>query len=369
MSKSLKIAIFGNDMFTFKTASTLCELFKKSKMENEYHAIIPEIETNAAKDSPIKLYTEYIKDNEMFRKKPLKKEWKLMHKYFEEIQPNYGIICGLPSFDNTLLKHFSQKILLAQPSILPNFAGMDPISHAIFNKMSSTGLTIGEIVPDVELFRSPIIYQEEILIDKSDNYSSLAQKIGNNAGTELAKIITEIEQGNTFQADKQEKEPIKCEKINRIFSVLNEDADKILLLYKSLEGHNYPPATFVKLKQEIALLSLQNPEICKEGNIFDTLIKENPGTLYWNFQEDESALYIKCKDGIIKSKGLRLMQARRQSRGTSPKYFVKTVLKGENEEKNMKQGKINIFDTGIELENFVKYRNLVDKKFQYLVSI
>ena len=91
--------------------------------------------------------------------------------------------------------------------------------------------------------------------------------------------------------------------------------------------------------------------------------------LYWNFDVDESQLFIRCKEGVLTCNKLKLFQAKKQSRGGTPKYFVKQHIKNNKYKGVLRIGKIPAFCGLKSIEELQKYKNFVDKKFQYMMEI
>ncbi|MFA5692762.1 MAG: methionyl-tRNA formyltransferase [Acholeplasmataceae bacterium] len=80
----------------------------------------------------------------------------------------YGQIIPKVIFDNI-------KSINIHGSLLPKYRGGAPIQYALFNGDLKTGITIMEMIYKMDA--GNIIYQEEISIDKDDDYLSLSNKL------------------------------------------------------------------------------------------------------------------------------------------------------------------------------------------------
>lgn len=82
---------------------------------------------------------------------------------------SYGAI-----IKNEVINSFPQGILNIHPSLLPKYRGACPIQAAIFYNESQTGVTI--IKMDERMDHGPIVTQETVAIEVSDNFETLRIK-------------------------------------------------------------------------------------------------------------------------------------------------------------------------------------------------
>jgi len=74
------------------------------------------------------------------------------------------------------VNQFSNKIINIHPSLLPKFKGTtNAIEQAFLAKEAKTGVTVHFVTENVDC--GPIIIQEELAIDQSDNLRTLEEKI------------------------------------------------------------------------------------------------------------------------------------------------------------------------------------------------
>ncbi|MFP3028751.1 MAG: methionyl-tRNA formyltransferase [Wolbachia sp.] len=77
------------------------------------------------------------------------------------------------------------------PSLLPRWRGAAPIQHTILAGDQETGVSIMQL--DEGLDSGPILKQKKFLIEKSDNYKTLYDKLSELGSDLLLKVLNEIE--------------------------------------------------------------------------------------------------------------------------------------------------------------------------------
>ena len=101
------------------------------------------------------------------------------------IVASFGLI--LPDY---ILKIPSLGVINIHPSLLPKFRGLSPISSAIIEGMTRTGVSIIKMVK--ELDAGPILFQEEFKIDENYNAEQLGLKLFNLAAKNLNQTVKKI---------------------------------------------------------------------------------------------------------------------------------------------------------------------------------
>ncbi len=96
------------------------------------------------------------------------------------------------------------KIINYHPSLLPKYRGPNPISWAIINGETQTGLSIHELTAKIDAGR--VIYQRPLAISKEDNLGSLYQKLSNLAEQMSAQLVKDITSDNLPEGWKQNEE-------------------------------------------------------------------------------------------------------------------------------------------------------------------
>ncbi len=73
-------------------------------------------------------------------------------------------------------------------SLLPTYRGAAPIQYALFDGLHHTGVTIMEMV--YEMDAGPIILQDKVAIDADDNFETLSNKLSELSVTLLDEVLT-----------------------------------------------------------------------------------------------------------------------------------------------------------------------------------
>ena len=120
--------------------------------------------------------------------------------------PRIGRIPSLPIFDLLLSvnyvfilpKRILDRARLAafniHGSLLPKYMGRTPVTWTIINDEVETGITVHEMVPDVDC--GPIIYQEKIEITNDDTGGTLLSKISARYPFILNNVIQKLLKNN-----------------------------------------------------------------------------------------------------------------------------------------------------------------------------
>ena len=77
-------------------------------------------------------------------------------------------------------------------SLLPNYRGASPLNWALINGEDRVGFSIIQI--DEGIDTGPIIYQETLEIDLSDNISTVTASINSKVGPALVSVLGSIEE-------------------------------------------------------------------------------------------------------------------------------------------------------------------------------
>ena len=101
------------------------------------------------------------------------------------IVASFGLI--LPDY---ILKIPALGVINIHPSLLPKLRGPSPISSAIIEGMTRTGVSIIKMVK--ELDAGPILFQEEFKIDENYNAEQLGLKMFNLAAKNLNQTVKKI---------------------------------------------------------------------------------------------------------------------------------------------------------------------------------
>ena len=106
-------------------------------------------------------------------------------------------------------------------SLLPKYRGASPVNEAILNGDRETGITIMNMVREMDA--GPILYQYTTAIGEEDTTGDLLERLGNCAGQPLLEVLEKIEQGTIEPQEQDEKEVTYCGMINKKDGLVNWD--------------------------------------------------------------------------------------------------------------------------------------------------
>ena len=78
------------------------------------------------------------------------------------------------------------------PSLLPRHRGSAPINYTLFNGDRMTGNTIFKLTAGMDA--GPILFQNEVKIEDSDNYTILYEKLSRAGAEDILKVLEKMEQ-------------------------------------------------------------------------------------------------------------------------------------------------------------------------------
>ena len=110
-------------------------------------------------------------------------------------------------------------ILNLHPSLLPIYRGPSPIQTALLNNDKTTGVTVIKISEKMDA--GPILMQEKININKDDNYFSLHDKLSQQGGYLLVKVLENMKTNNITLTEQNEELATYCRLITKNDGFIN----------------------------------------------------------------------------------------------------------------------------------------------------
>lgn len=178
------------------------------------------------------------------------------------------------------------KALNLHGSLLPKYRGASPIQASLFNGDKQTGVTLMEMVDEMDA--GNMFYKTVINIDQNDNYDTLKTKIALSAVTcfdeGIEKIINEHYNGEVQDLSQVSfTKKIKAE--DQLLN-FNESTESIVNKIRALTSD---PGAYFIYKNEKIKVQKANVESFKNDLI--------PGKI---FNYNKSGLYIETSDGVIR---------------------------------------------------------------------
>ena len=142
------------------------------------------------------------------------------YKFIKNLNPDVVVVVAYGKMIPTkILSIQNIKFLNIHASILPRWRGAAPIQRAIIDMDNETGVSIMQIVS--ELDAGPYMLQEKIKIEKDDNYSTLSNKLSILGSELILKSLKLIEEKNYSFTDQDENKVTYAKKIDKLESKIN----------------------------------------------------------------------------------------------------------------------------------------------------
>ncbi|KAI3405554.1 FMT1 [Candida oxycetoniae] len=215
------------------------------------------------------------------------------------------------------------------PSLLPRYSGSSPLQYALLNDDLETGVTVQTLHPTKFDHGSIIAQSSAVPILDSDNYSSLASKLGDIGGEILAKVI---EDGsfvdikpltNSYtrcfapKIDKQERQALWSHYSAR---QLKRRYDALGPLFTFMDVNVKRKGKRITEKQRIILNEISE---LKDTNELDLALNLDELKECGDFSLVKDGLCIKAKEGYVLAKRVQ-MQTKAED---TPEAFIGTCRK------------------------------------------
>lgn len=171
-------------------------------------------------------------------------------------------------------------------SLLPRYRGASPIQTALLHGEKETGVTIMEM--NEKMDEGDIYLLKKVLIEKSDDYNSLAKKLSILASTIIPHALYDIAEGNLKKIKQDNSRATYCEKMEKNMGRLDckkMTADEVLSRIKAFA--DWPECWVVWDKKS---LKIHKADIATDKE------KHAPGKIIF---PDKNTLAIVCKNGLL----------------------------------------------------------------------
>ncbi len=187
-------------------------------------------------------------------------------------------------------------------SLLPQYRGAAPINRVLMNGETETGLTTFFIEKEIDTGK--IILQETVPVDPDEDAGSLHDKMMNTGASVLVRTVRAIAGGNPPLID-QAALIRKQEELKTAPKIFTEDCrvdwdQETEVVYNHIRGLAPYPAAWTILKNQAGEEKILKI-FAAEKEILP--VNEKPGTL---LTDDENALEIACRNGIIRLTRIQL---------------------------------------------------------------
>lgn len=133
------------------------------------------------------------------------------------------------------------------PSKLPKYRGPSPIQAAILNGDSQTAVTIIKL--DADMDSGPIIAQQDMAIEDTDNYSSLSDKLSEVGAELMVEILPDYITGTMKLSDQDDALATYCSLVKRDDGQVNWSKSAIQI-HRQFKAFSHWPGVFTYLDKK-----------------------------------------------------------------------------------------------------------------------
>ncbi|MCK5462821.1 MAG: methionyl-tRNA formyltransferase [Bacteroidales bacterium] len=298
MIRELRILFMGTPEFAVAGLDAL--------IRDEQHVIAVVTSMDKPAGRGRKIRTSPIKDYALSQNIPVLQPDKLKSPSFlaelQDLQPDLLVVVAFRMLPEQVWKLPPMGTINLHASLLPQYRGAAPINRVLMNGETETGLTTFFIEKEIDTGK--IILQEAVPVDPDEDAGSLHDKMMNTGAALLVRTVRAIAHGNPPLIDQtaliREQDELKT--APKIFT---EDCrvdwdQETEVVYNLIRGLAPYPAAWTILKNQAGEEKILKI-FAAEREILP--VNEKPGTL---LTDDENALEIACRNGIIRLTRIQL---------------------------------------------------------------
>lgn len=216
-----------------------------------------------------------------------------------------------------LFKHGGVNI---HPSLLPIYRGPSPISEAIKNGDSLTGISIQRMA--LKMDSGNILHQEELTLDGTETTGSLTEKVANLSAPLIVKVISELEDGSITEYEQDHDKATFCKLIKKSDGVIDWTMKTVDLLNFIRAFNPWPLAQTTFLDKSLNIIEAKNAddidvndlneesgEVLSYSKAKGYLVKTSDGAIYVTVLQLQSKKVLDYKsfnNGVQNFVGARL---------------------------------------------------------------
>jgi len=298
MIRELRILFMGTPEFAVAGLDAL--------IRDEQHVIAVVTSMDKPAGRGRKIRTSPIKDYALSQNIPVLQPDKLKSPSFlaelQDLQPDLLVVVAFRMLPEQVWKLPPMGTINLHASLLPQYRGAAPINRVLMNGETETGLTTFFIEKEIDTGK--IILQETVPVDPDEDAGSLHDKMMNTGASLLVRTVRAIAGGNPPLID-QTALIRKQEELKTAPKIFTEDCrvdwdQETEVVYNHIRGLAPYPAAWTILKNQAGEEKILKI-FAAEKEILP--VNEKPGTL---LTDDENALEIACRNGIIRLTRIQL---------------------------------------------------------------
>lgn len=205
--------------------------------------------------------------------------------FLKELKPDLIITCAYGQLvPQEVLDIPTYKCINVHGSLLPKYRGASPIQSSLINGDEVTGVTIMEMI--YEMDAGQMFYKKEVKIEKDDNYTSLTKKITEAGASALLEMLPDYLDNKIKGVEQDENLVTKCSKISKEDEHLSLD-NKVNFV-NWVRGLANTPGGYLLLDETVF-------KIYKAEVVSDEVL----GQVGEIVRCDKGGLFLQLKDGIV----------------------------------------------------------------------
>ena len=192
IQKPYNVLFFGSDEYSRMTLNSLLNHSNYPKVVKRLIVVTPGV---IASNTPGDYFDKYL-TNKKIEKFVFQKYVYPIEDYVKtQKQPfDIGVVASFSKIiPDEILDFIPKGVIVAHPSLLPNYRGGSPIEHCILNNEKKTGITMLEASKGKRL-TGKILTQSYCDIDPKDDYIHLANKCGKISGKLIVEILSNVDE-------------------------------------------------------------------------------------------------------------------------------------------------------------------------------
>ncbi len=282
MLENLKVVFMGTPEFSvpileelIKNTKVIGVVCQPDKIKGRHQELeFPPIKEVAIKNNIKVMQPEHIKED---------------YQSILELNPDIIITCAYGQIlPNAILSFPKYGSINVHASLLPKLRGGAPIHHAILDNYQKTGITI--MYMDTGMDTGDIISYQELLIEDTDTYQTLHDKLSLIGASLLIETLPSIINGTNKRIKQDESKATYGFNIKREEELIDFNQD-MLTIYNKIRGLNPNPGSYFKLNDKTV-------KVYRALKIDDKTYQDKENGMI--VEVDKKGIYIKCQDGLIK---------------------------------------------------------------------
>ena len=236
---ALNIVFMGTPLFA---VPTLKSLYNSKHKILQVYTQPPKKKNRGQKIKPSPVH-EFCLKNEIKVKHPENLDDETVSNYLKMLNPDVIVVTAYGKIiPKNILEIKKGRFINIHASLLPKWRGAAPIHRSIMNLDKETGISIMQIIP--ELDEGPVMMQSKVKIFKNTNFEKLSSELSNLGSKMILKSLELIENGQNKFIPQDERYASYAKKISKDEAKINWkiSAEKIVAMINAL--HSSPGAWF-----------------------------------------------------------------------------------------------------------------------------